>query len=150
MDKNETYLLSLLDKQNYQDAVDFVFGNNNSTKNGRIKFLRSIGEENLLDLFKDREQYLQSLNSSKKKKVSYTKFPALAKFSEEFNLLEDMVVDQALKKRGLSSIDDLMDRMGTCKNDSPFIINHHQAFNNISNFIQNREWNGIERRLKPR
>ena len=140
MDKNESYLLTLLDKQNYQEAVDFVFGKNNSTKNGRIKSLRAIGEDNLMELFKDREKYLNSLSSSKKKKVSYTKFLALANFSEEFNLLEDMVVDQALKKVGMSSMDDLMDKMDDMFSDkpSPFIISN------------SKPWDKVERRLKPR
>jgi hypothetical protein len=162
MDNNEIHLLKLLDNRNYQEAVDFVFGNNNSNKNPRIQSLRLIGEENLLNLFIDREKYLKSISTSKKKNISYSKFLMLAKFSEEFNLIEDMVVDQALNKRGMSSIDDLMDNMIKSNKDGifpfgdgsnkpcPFIIPKQKTYDKVANFVKTKEWSGEERRSKPR
>lgn len=157
MDNNESHLLKLLDNKHYQEAVDFIFTKKDFAKNDRLKSLSLIGKEELLNLFQERGNYLQSVAALKKKAPSYKKFLMLAKFSEEFNLLEDMVVDQALSKVGISSLDDFMDKMDGIfpfpDNDnkpSPFVIPKDKTYNNVANFVKNRDWNGVERRAKPR
>lgn len=157
MDNNESHLLQLLDNKHYQEAVDFIFTKKDFAKNDRIKSLSLIGKEELLNLFQERGNYLQSVASLKKKAPSYKKFLMLAKFSEEFNILEDMVVDQALSKVGISSLDDFMDQMdgifAFSSSDNklhPFIKAKDKTYDTVANFVKNREWNQVERRLKPR
>jgi hypothetical protein len=72
-----------------------------------------------------------------------------------------MVVDKALTKKGLASIDNLMDQMIKASKDgifaflennkpSPFIIPKQKTYDKVANFVKTREWSGEERRLKPR
>lgn len=160
MNSNESELLTYLDNKNYQEAVDLVFKKKDSVKNYRLKFLSLIGKENLLDLFIERDNYLNNL-SSKKKNKSYLKFPILANFPEEFNLLEDMVIEQALNKVKIASLNQLMNKAEKSLSDgiypfsdkpSPFKKAKKKTYDTVINFIniKNQEWNGVERRLKPR
>jgi hypothetical protein len=163
MNNNESQLLKLLDNKHYQEAIDFIFQKKDFANNDNINSLSLIGKENLFDLFMERENYLNCLNSHSKKKIpSYSKFPILKKFSEEFNILEDMFVEQSLNKVGFSSIDALMDKMSessvngifpfsdTDNKPSPFIIPKQKTYDAVINFVKNRDWNGVERRAKPR
>lgn len=163
MNNNKSRLLNLLDNKHYQEAADFILQKKDYSNNDNIKSLSLIGKENLLDLFMERNRYLSLLNSPSKKKIpSYTKFPILKKFSKEFNILEDMFVEQSLSKVGLSSLDDLMDKISnssangifpfsdTDKKPCPFIIPKQKTYDKVANFVKNRDWDGVERRLKPR